>query len=88
MTQVYLIQNQQQLYYAKDGTWLDYKNAKKLFYSEHKDIALNQLIEVNSKHIDLRLILTEAKLDNKTPQLNLPFTQTETTPTPDTEQDD
>lgn len=69
MKTVYLIKNQEQLYYAKDGTWLSYKQARKLYFNEHRDEALNTLIEANSKHTELRLSIEQAQLNEKTPVL-------------------
>ena len=50
----YILQRSDGLYLGKDLDWTaNYENTP-LYHSEHQDIALNQLIELNAKDINLR----------------------------------
>lgn len=64
MSALYILQNQHGYYLKKtnskqDVSWVDGQDANLLFRSAHKDEALNMLIEVNSQHIDLRIIIKD-----------------------------
>ena len=50
---------------GKDLSWLDGANANLLFSAPHRDIALNQLIELNAKDINLRAQIIECDADKK-----------------------
>lgn len=54
MKQLFLIRNQHQHYLGKHGEWLDGSHPPALFRSEHRDIAVNELIDCNIKDVDLR----------------------------------
>lgn len=54
MSILFVIKNQDELYLTKQSEWEDGRDANQLFKSPHHDIALNTLIEVNSKDITLR----------------------------------
>lgn len=61
----YILQMSDGRFLGKDLTWTaDYKN-NSLFHSEHQDIALNKLIELNAKDIDLRAKVTACDVDPK-----------------------
>ncbi len=65
MKRLFVIQNQRQQYLSKDGLWLETTERTHFFKTENHDIALNTLIEANSKDIDLRLSIIEVQADNK-----------------------
>jgi len=54
LKQLFLIRNQNMHYLGKHGEWLDGSHAPALFRCEHRDVAVNQLIEINIKDFDLR----------------------------------
>jgi len=50
----YILQNSDDCYLNKDLQWCSNIVLDELFRTEHRDIALNQLIELNAKDISLR----------------------------------
>ncbi len=70
MNQVLLLQNQDKLLLTKQGEWSDGRDAGCLFRTEHKDEALNQMVEANSKDYTLRIhMLTCDVNERRVPQL-------------------
>ncbi|MCK5790657.1 MAG: hypothetical protein KAH34_07425 [Ketobacter sp.] len=64
MATAYVIRNQSGQYLTRKGEWVSGKDAGGLFHQPHYDQALNQLIEVNSKDIELRGKVVEVPLDD------------------------
>ena len=62
---VFILQNQHGQYLGKDGEWLPAGDTTALFRSPHHDVALNQLVEVNSKDHSLRGVVVACSLDSK-----------------------
>ena len=62
MATTFLIRNQNGQYLTKKREWASGKDAAVLFQHIHFDQALNQLVEINSKDIALRLAVVELKL--------------------------
>lgn len=60
----YLIKNCNMQYMSKNMAWICDHSAP-LFHTPHKDVALNQLVEVNSKDIQLRAEVVSCDLDAK-----------------------
>jgi hypothetical protein len=54
MAEAFVIRNQLGQYLTRKGEWVSGKDASILFHQPHFDQALNQLIETNSKDIELR----------------------------------
>lgn len=54
MTTLYVIQNQFGLYWGKQSEWLSPSQASQILHSQHKDEMLNNLIELNTKDINIR----------------------------------
>jgi len=52
--QLYIIQSQNGQVLDKHLNWVDGHDTSQLFYTAHKDVALNQLIELNARDIHLR----------------------------------
>ena len=52
--QLYIIQSQNGHVLDKHLNWVDSTEIAQLFSTAHKDIALNQLIEINARDIHLR----------------------------------
>lgn len=65
---VYVIQNQHRQYLDKHGNWYSGKDLRQLYRSRHHDEALNTLIELNARDIELRGQVLNVKTDDK----NLP----------------
>lgn len=65
MATVFLLQNQHKELLNKQGDWTDGREAKSLYSTIHRDEALNQMIEVNSKDYTLRIKLLECERNEK-----------------------
>ncbi|WP_226644219.1 hypothetical protein [Microbulbifer variabilis] len=65
MSHVYVLTNQHQQFLSKSGEWLDGREPNKLFRSEHKDIAINQMFEANTRDVSLRIELLQCALNIK-----------------------
>jgi hypothetical protein len=62
---IFIIKSHDESILAKDLSWVDGSNANLLFNTQHRDIALNQLIELNAKDINLRAQIIECEADKK-----------------------
>ncbi|RLU01271.1 hypothetical protein [Ketobacter sp.] len=70
MAKAYVIRNQLGQYLTRKGEWVSGKDASVLFHQPHYDQALNQLIEINAKDIELRGTVVGVALDDsKRPQI-------------------
>jgi hypothetical protein len=65
MASAFVLRNQLGQYLTRKGEWVSGKDASVLFHQPHYDQALNQLIEVNAKDIELRGKVVEVELDDK-----------------------
>ncbi|MEM8593582.1 MAG: hypothetical protein AAGF06_02025, partial [Pseudomonadota bacterium] len=66
MPKVFVIQNKDGHYLTKKNDyWLDGSEPNVLFKTPHHDVALNTLIEFNSKHIDVRAEILEVDSTQK-----------------------
>ncbi|MFT5082162.1 MAG: hypothetical protein ACI9Y1_000184 [Lentisphaeria bacterium] len=70
MNQIYLLKNQRDEYLDKSGNWvpglhLKDSESKTLYRSAFKDEAINQKVEFNLKHPDLRISLASAHQDHQ-----------------------
>ncbi|MCQ3830069.1 hypothetical protein HXX02_11475 [Microbulbifer elongatus] len=65
MSHVYVLTNQHQQFLSKSNEWIDGRESTKLFRTEHKDVAINQMFEANTRDVALRIELLECKLDTK-----------------------
>lgn len=54
MKTLYVIRNQSQHYLGRHGEWLDGSHPPGLFRTEHRDIAVNELVEANLRDVALR----------------------------------
>ncbi|MEE2730126.1 MAG: hypothetical protein VYA55_04850 [Pseudomonadota bacterium] len=64
MAKAYVIRNQLGQYLTRKGEWVSGKDASVLFNQPHYDQALNQLIEINAKDIELRGTVVDVALDD------------------------
>jgi hypothetical protein len=62
---IYIIKSHDDRILGKDLDWLDGTNASLIFNTPHRDSALNQLIELNAKDINLRAQIVECEADKK-----------------------
>ena len=65
MSHVYVLTNQHQQFLSKSNEWIDGRESTKLFRTEHKDVAINQMFEANTRNVSLRIELLECPLDSK-----------------------
>lgn len=73
MAKTFVIRNQLGQYFARKGDWISGKDPHGIFFQPHYDQALNQLIEINSKDIELRGEVTSLELDEKGKPIVLEF---------------
>jgi|TARA_B110000090_G_scaffold192150_1_gene225317 hypothetical protein len=62
---IFIIKSHDGSLLGKDLAWVDGANANLIFTAQHRDIALNQLIELNAKDIHLRAEIAECEADKK-----------------------
>ncbi len=62
---VYILKTQNNLVLNKNFEWSSEPHRDSVFHSPHRDIALNQLIEMNAKDISLRVSIVECESDPK-----------------------
>lgn len=62
---LYILKTRNNLVLNKNSAWSDEPHRDTVFFTEHRDIALNQLIEVNAKDTDLRVYMVECDSDAK-----------------------
>jgi hypothetical protein len=62
---IFIIKSHDGSLLGKDLTWVEGSNANLIFTAQHRDIALNQLIELNAKDIHLRAEIAECEADKK-----------------------
>ena len=62
---VYILKTQNNLVLNKNFEWSFEPHRDSIFSSLHRDIALNQLIELNAKDISLRVSIAECESDPK-----------------------
>jgi hypothetical protein len=65
MSKVFIIKNQDDFYLTRQNEWNNGSEAALLFKTPHHDIALNTLIELNSKDIHLRGVIMEVETSDK-----------------------
>ena len=65
MSHVYVLTNQHKQFLSKSNEWLDGREAGKLFRSPHKDVAINQMFEANTRDVNLRIKLLQCELSAK-----------------------
>ncbi|SEA15593.1 hypothetical protein [Microbulbifer marinus] len=65
MSHVYVLTNQHQQFLSKSNEWIDGREANRLFRSEYKDVAINQMFEANTRDVSLRIELLQCELNPK-----------------------
>jgi len=62
---IFILQTQDQRILNNDLEWSSEADRNAIFHTPHKDIAINQLIELNAKDIGLRASVVECEADSK-----------------------
>ncbi|MGH1438921.1 MAG: hypothetical protein ACRBBR_02320 [Cellvibrionaceae bacterium] len=62
---MFILQNQDGYFLSKSGDWVDGREPNTLFRTTHKDEALNQLFESNSKDYSLRITIFDCEASSK-----------------------
>ena len=62
---IYILQTQDQRTLNRDLEWGSEADRTMVFCTPYRDIALNQLIELNAKDIDMRASIVECEADAK-----------------------
>lgn len=65
MTDVFILQNSDDLYLDRQGEWVSGGEAASLYRSPHKDEAINQMVEVTVRHPELRIRVIQCHLDDR-----------------------
>lgn len=65
MAELYVLQNQQQLFLGKQNNWLDGRDANALYKTAHKDEAINQMVEASSKDYTQRVKMITCTANEK-----------------------
>jgi len=65
MTQTFILQNQDKLFFGKNKEWVDGYDANSVFKTPHKDEAVNQMFEITSKDYKQRVKIVLCELDDK-----------------------
>ena len=62
---IYILQTQDQRTLNRDLEWSSEADRTMVFCTPYRDIALNQLIELNAKDIDMRASIVDCEADAK-----------------------
>lgn len=65
MSDVFVLRNQDHLFFDKHGEWTDGSDANSLYRTPHKDEALNQKLELTVRYPELRITVVDCQLDTK-----------------------
>lgn len=65
MSQTFILQNQDKLFFGTNKEWVDGYDANALFRTPHKDEAVNQMFEITSKDYKQRVKVVGCALDEK-----------------------
>jgi hypothetical protein len=78
MSDIYILQNQDQLFLGKQREWLDGREPGSLFKTPHKDEAVNQMVETTAKDFTQRITVLLCPANDK----GLPIIDPELLPPP------
>lgn len=78
MNQIFILQNQDKLFFGKNKEWLDGYDANNLFKTTYKDEAINQMVEISAKDYQQRVKIISCDADEK----GLPCIDIEIMPSP------
>ncbi|WP_439101985.1 hypothetical protein [Congregibacter sp.] len=63
--EVFIIQNQLGQFWTRAGEWVDGREPQRVLKTKHRDEAVNQLVELSAKDIDLRGEVLLCELDER-----------------------
>jgi len=78
MTQTFILQNHDKLFFGKNKEWVDGYDANAVYKTLHKDEAVNQMFEITSKDYKQRVKVISCELNEKA----LPIIDSEIMPAP------
>lgn len=78
MSDIFILQNQDQLFLGKQKEWLDGRDPGSLFKTLHKDEAINQMVEISAKDYTQRIKVLPCSVNEK----GLPLIAEELLPPP------
>jgi hypothetical protein len=78
MTQTFILQNQDKLFFGKNKEWVDGYDANSLFKTLFKDEAINQMVEISSKDYKQRVKVISCDINEK----GLPIVDADIMPAP------
>ena len=65
MSKIYVVRSVEGHYLSKHNEWLSGKDSSAIYFAKHQDVALNQLIDITIKDINVRAKIVECELDDK-----------------------
>ena len=65
MSAAYVVRSAEGHYLSKQQDWLSGKDKNSLYFTKHKDVALNQLIDITIKNVNVRAKIVPCELDEK-----------------------
>ncbi|MGH1470436.1 MAG: hypothetical protein ACRBCS_04540 [Cellvibrionaceae bacterium] len=65
MPELFLLQNQNKLFLSKQNEWVDGRDLSVIYKTEHRDEALNQLFETNTKDYGQRIHIISCPSNEK-----------------------
>lgn len=65
MNQIFILQNQDRLFFGKNKEWMDGYDASNLFKTVYKDEAINQMVEISAKDYQQRVKIISCDADEK-----------------------
>lgn len=78
MSEIFILQNQANLFLGKQNNWLDGRDLNALYKTVHKDEAINQMVEASSKDYTQRIKIVSCAPNEK----GLPLIEPEILPEP------
>lgn len=65
MSELFILQNQDKLFFGKNKEWLDGRDTTALYKTPHKDEAVNQMVEISAKDYTQRVKVLSCPQDDK-----------------------
>lgn len=65
MSEIFILQNQHNLFLGKQNNWLDGRDLNALYKTPHKDEAINQMVEASSKDYTQRIKIISCSPNEK-----------------------
>lgn len=65
MSELFILQNQDNLFFSKQKDWVDGRDLNSLFKSTYKDEAINQMVEISAKDYRQRIKVIKCGINDK-----------------------